>query len=94
MDTLIIRTENSIYELTVISHHTAEILVRGGKFFPEFCPARLAGASFGGSFLKMRGIYVGFRMELYWKEGRIITSRVQTIALRADSKSAPISKLS
>src|SRR5262249_36568534 len=59
METVTVRTENSTYEITVISGRTGEIVIRGGRFFPEFTPARLAGSSLGGSFLKLRGIYVG-----------------------------------
>src|SRR6266571_5766248 len=80
MEKLIIRTENSTYEITVISPRTGEILVRGGHFFPEFTPARLAGSSLGGSFLKLRGIYVGFSLELHFEKRLIITSRVRKIA--------------
>src|ERR1051326_5377531 len=76
---LTVQTENNLYEITVISAHSGEILVRGGKFFPEYTPGRLAGSSLGGSFLKVRGIYVGFNMELYSDGRTIITSRVRTI---------------
>ena len=77
---LVIHTENSAYEIRVISGRTGEILVRGGKFFPEFTPARLAGSSLGGSFLKVRGIYVGFNIEITLESRTIITSRVRRIA--------------
>ena len=52
-------------------------MVRGGRFFPEFTPARLAGSSLGGSFLKLRGIYVGFNLEIHFDKRLIITSRVR-----------------
>jgi hypothetical protein len=78
---LSVQTENNSYEITVISAFSGEILVRGGKFFPEYTPARLAGSSLGGSFLKVRGIYAGFNLELFSDGRTIITSRVRTIAL-------------
>src|SRR5262249_41213507 len=81
METLTIRTENSTYEITVICGRTGEILIRGGRFFPEFTPARLAGSSLGGSFLKLRGIYVGFSLEVHFDQRMIITSRVRHISL-------------
>jgi len=81
METLTIRTENSNYEITVICGRTGEILIRGGRFFPEFTPARLAGSSLGGSFLKLRGIYVGFSLEVHFDKRLIITSRVRKIAV-------------
>ncbi len=59
LDTLSVRTLNNVYEIIVLHPMKAEVLVRGGKFFPEYTPAVLAGSSLGGSFLKLHGIYVG-----------------------------------
>jgi len=64
LETLTVRTQNSVYEITVLCGRTGEVLVRGGKFFPEWTPALLAGSTFGGSLLKMGGIYVGMKMEI------------------------------
>ena len=79
LETLTVKTENSTYEITILCGHKGEVLVRGGKFFPEFTRAQLAGCSLGGSFLKMRGVYIDFKMEFYWYQKRIITSYVQSI---------------
>jgi hypothetical protein len=81
MEKLTVRTENSTYDITVISGRSGEILIRGGRFFPEFTQARLAGSSLGGSFLKLRGIYVGFSLEVHFEQRMIITSRVRNISL-------------
>ena len=81
MQKVAVQTANNLYELVIISGHEGEVLVRGGKFFPELTPANLAGATMGGSFCKMRGIYVGFRMEFTADGKRIITSPVQTITV-------------
>jgi hypothetical protein len=81
METLTVRTENSTYEINVICGRTGEILIRGGRFFPEFTPARLAGSSLGGSFLKLRGIYVGFSLEIHFEKRLIVTSRIRKIAV-------------
>jgi hypothetical protein len=81
MEKLTVQTENSTYDITVISGRSGEILIRGGRFFPEFTPARLAGSSLGGSFLKLRGIYVGFSLEVHFEQRMIITSRVRNISL-------------
>ena len=64
LETLAIRTKNSVYEITVLCGRTGEVLVRGGNFFPEWTPALLAGGTFGGSLLKMGGIYLGMKMEI------------------------------
>ena len=81
MEKLVVRTENSVYEMTVICGRTGDILVRGGRFFPEFTEARVAGSSLGGSFLKLRGIYVGFNLEIHFDKRLIITSRVRQISV-------------
>lgn len=78
-----VRTRNSQYDFTVISSRTGEVLVRGGRFFPQFTPARLAGSSLGGCFLKLLGVYVGFNMELYVNQQRIVTTQVQSVGLVA-----------
>src|SRR5437899_12782333 len=83
MEKLTVRTENSIYEITVIRGRSGDILVRGGRFFPEFTAARLAGSSLGGSFLKLRGIYLGFNLEIHFDKRLIITSRVRQISIPA-----------
>ena len=81
MQKVAVQTANHLYEIVIINGHEGNVLVRGGKFFPELTPANLAGATLGGSFCKMRGIYVGFRMEFSANGKRIITSPVETIAV-------------
>jgi hypothetical protein len=76
-----VRTKNTVYEITVIDGANREVLVRGGKFFPVRTPARLAGSSLGGSFLKVGGIYAGFNMEVLSAGTSIVTSPVQSIRL-------------
>jgi hypothetical protein len=81
MEKLAVRTSNNLYEITIIEGQSGEVLVRGGQFFPELTPARLAGATLGGSFCKMRGIYVGFRMEINANGQRIVTTPVESIGI-------------
>jgi len=33
--TLVVRTDNSVYRITILTPHLREVLVQGGKFFPE-----------------------------------------------------------
>ena len=81
LDELTVRTRNSLYRIVAIVPMRGEIMVQGGRFFPELTRARLSGASLGGSFLKMRGIYIGFRMEIQVGLETIITSDVQSIEI-------------
>jgi hypothetical protein len=80
-DRLIVRTRNSTYEIIVIVPHTASVMVRGGAFFPNFTPARVAGSSLGGGFLKLHGVYAGFQMELVADELPVITTPVRTVSV-------------
>ena len=81
LETLAIRTMNSIYEITILDGRRGDVLVRGGKFFPTWTPTHMAGCTFGGSILKMRGIYVGMKIEFNHRRRRITTSPVQTIGI-------------
>lgn len=81
LDRLIVRTRHSTYEIVASETGNADILVRGGSFFPEFTPARLAGASLGGSFLKLRSVHVGFAIEFAVDKRAIVTSPVRSISV-------------
>lgn len=81
LQSLTVITRNHLYEIFVISGIEGRVRVRGGNFFPDWRNATLAGSSLGGSFLKLRGIYSGFCMELYVDGESIITSPVQKLSL-------------
>ena len=81
LDRLIVNTRHSVYEVIATAAGAAEVLVRGGSFFPEFTPARLSGCSLGGSFLKLRSVHVGFCMEFALDKRVIVTSPVRSISL-------------
>jgi hypothetical protein len=76
LTTLAVRTQNTVYEITVLNGQTGEVLVRGGKFFPERTAVRLEGCTFGGSILKWRGIYVGMRMEIVSDPAEMVSETV------------------
>jgi hypothetical protein len=80
LDRLMIQTRHSQYEIVVMTPETADVLVRGGAYFPVFTRAKVAGSSLGGSFLKVHGIYVGFRMEISDGSRMIVTSAVETVS--------------
>ena len=78
---LTVVTQNSLYELIVLDPSRGLVRLRGGQFFPDWREAQLAGCSLGGSFLKMRGIYAGFCMELHVGGETVITSPVMRLTL-------------
>jgi hypothetical protein len=81
LDRLVVTTANSTYEIILVAPDRAEVLVRGGAFFPVFTPARLAGSSLGGSFLKLRSVHVRFRLEFGTDRGFVITSPVRAVTI-------------
>jgi len=84
LDRVFVRTRNSLYEIIVSSPASGDVVVRGGEFFPEFTRARVAGATLGGSFLKLRSIHVGFRLEFTLGQNFVLTSPVETIDVATD----------
>jgi hypothetical protein len=81
LDCVKVGTQNNTYEIIITSATTGEVLVRGGQFFPEFTAVRLAGSTLGGSFLKLRSVHVGFRIEFGVGQGVVVTSPVRTISV-------------
>jgi hypothetical protein len=79
LERLLVRTENSTYEIVVLAPSTGNVLVRGGAFFPVAAPVRLSGSSMGGSFLKLRSVHVGLRVEFSTPAGSIVTSPVRSV---------------
>ena len=63
--TLVVRTDNSIYRITILKPHAREVLVQGGKFFPARTRACLSGSTFGGSCLKMGWVGLGLHLEFH-----------------------------
>jgi hypothetical protein len=80
-------TQNSLYELIIVSR-CGDVRVRGGRYFPDWTPARFAGCTAGGSFLKRLGLNVGLQMEFEVEHRRIITSPVRSIAILPKALSA------
>lgn len=84
LDVLFVKTMNTVYHITVVTARTGEAIVRGGKYFPEPTRAVILGSSLGGAFLKLRGIYCGFALEVYAIGTRIVTSSVQSVHFVAE----------
>jgi hypothetical protein len=82
--TLLIRTDNSLYRVTVTRPEAREVLVQGGQFFPETTHACLSGSSVGGSLLRLAWVGIGLRMEFHAGGGRIVTSPVRAIGIERD----------
>lgn len=79
-ESILVTTRRSVYEIIVLPGRAGEVMVRGGRFFPEFRRASIAGSLLGRSALKVGSICVGLNLELNEDGRRLVTSRVQAIA--------------
>jgi len=93
VDELTVTTRNSTYTILIVNPSTAEVKIRGGRFFPSFATARICGSSLGRGFLKRHVIHAGFCLEVTHEEiGLIVTTRVRTAAVsRGAAHAAPVS---
>jgi len=79
LESIVVRTRSSVYELIVLCGDTGEVMIRGGQFFPEFRRATVVGSTFGGSCIMLRSLCVGLRLELRVDRESFLTSRIQSI---------------
>ncbi len=87
--TLVVRTRNSIYHITILRPYAREVLVQGGEFFTARTRACLNGSSFGGSCLKLGWVGIGSHMEFHADDQWIITSHVRSIAVEQAATQQP-----
>ena len=86
--TLVVRTDNSVYQITILQAYTREVIVKGGVFFPTHTRACLNGSSFGGSCLKLGWVGIGSHMEFHADDQWIITSHVRSINVEQSAAGA------
>ncbi len=87
--TLVVRTRNSVYHITILRPWAREVLVQGGEFFTARTRACLNGSSFGGSCLKLGWVGIGSHMEFHADDQWIITSHVRSIAVEQAATQQP-----
>lgn len=90
LDRLTVVTFYSTYEIVVVSPADGGIQVRGGRFFPEFTPARLSGATLGGSLLKLHAIHPGFQVEIGLGARCVLTSPVRSVTIATAAASRDV----
>ena len=82
--TLLVRTQNSLYQILVVQPRSKVVLVQGGPFFPQATRAVFSGSNFGGSLLKVAWVGIGLHMEFHAEDQWVITSRVQSITVQPE----------
>jgi hypothetical protein len=84
---LLVRTRYSQYKLTVLNGETGDVLIEGGNMLHGITPARVNGATAGGSAMKLGWIGIGLRIELSVGGVRVTTSPVRSIEIENDGVS-------
>jgi hypothetical protein len=87
--TLLVRTDNSVYEITILQAYTREVIVKGGVFFPTHTRACLSGSSRGGGCLKLGWVGIGLHMEFHYADQWLITSHVRAITVEPSATGSP-----
>jgi hypothetical protein len=81
-DRLIIRTDQEVYDITVIAPARRQIIIEGGTPFPKPVGVRLDGCSSNGRFLELGAIRLGCALEIHTAHGLIVTGPVRSIGFR------------
>jgi hypothetical protein len=76
-DRIVVKTRQSVYELIVLAGESGEVMVRGGKLFPEFRRAAVVGSTLGHGAVRLRTICVGLRLEFRVDRNSVVTSRIE-----------------
>lgn len=80
LDTFVVKTRNTTYDLVVVSGPDGHVLIRGGRYFPDFRRAQLVGATEGSHTLRLLSVDIGLCLELYVDSRSIVTSPVVEIS--------------
>jgi hypothetical protein len=79
-ETIVANTASSVYELIVQRGDCGDVLVRGGNYFPDFCPVLFLGSFKNGRVVERHTIHIGLRMAFCFGNRIIVTSRVQSLS--------------
>ena len=82
---LLVQTMNSLYRIITLEAGRSRILVQGGRCFPDFVEAHLAGSGFGGGSIKRCWIGGGLHMDIHSAGERVVTSPVRNFRIKQDA---------
>ena len=77
---IVVRTKHSVYEMLVLSGKCGTVLVRGGRWFPTFQRATVAGSVIGPAAVKLASIVIGLHLELRVGTQSFVTSRIEAVS--------------
>jgi hypothetical protein len=89
LETIVVTTRSSVYELVVLRGDRGDALLRGGRHFKEFRRVLFLGSTAEGDSLVPRTIDIGLRMKFSVAGGLFITSAVESLSRRLGSAASP-----
>ena len=89
LETIVVKTRSSVYELVVLRGDGGDVLLRGGRHFKEFRRVMFLGSTAEGGSLEPRTIDIGLRMRFIGADGLFISSAVESLSRRLASAASP-----
>jgi hypothetical protein len=80
LETIVVKTRSSVYELVVLGGDRGDVLLRGGRHFKEFRRVLFLGSTAEGGSLQPRTIDIGLRMRFIIADGLFVTSGVESLS--------------
>ena len=89
LETIVVKTRSSVYELVVLGGDHGDVLLRGGRHFKEFQRAVFLGSTAEGGSFQPRTIDIGLRMRFIVADGLFVTSAVKSLSRHLASAASP-----
>ena len=89
LETIVVKTRSSVYELVVLRGDRGDVLLRGGRHFTEFRRVLFLGSTAQGGSLESRTLDIGLRMRFIAADGFFISSAVESLFRRLASAASP-----
>ena len=79
-ETIVVATRSSVYELVVLRGNRGDVLIRGGRHFPEVTPVLFLGSIADDGSVESHTIGIGRRMKFVCGARFVITSPVESLS--------------
>ena len=89
LETIVVKTRSSVYELVVLRGDRGDVLLRGGRHLEEFRRVLFLGSTAEGGSFQPRTIHIGLRMRFIAADGLFVTSAVESLSRRLANAASP-----
>jgi hypothetical protein len=89
LETIVVKTRSSVYELVVLGGARGDVLLRGGRHFKKFRRVLFLGSTAEGGSFQPRTIDIGLRMTFIIADRLFATSAVESLSRDLASADSP-----